>query len=64
MRALKTLLIASIVAASLSATAGTAWAKSHTIQLGTSWTWDAEIVLDPVAPELPGGVSWETLPTN
>jgi hypothetical protein len=64
MRTLKTLLVASIVAASLYATAGTASAKSHTFQLGTAWTDDPEIVLEPETPDLPGGVSWESLPTS
>jgi hypothetical protein len=56
MRKLKTILVASIVAASLYAAAGTAWAQSESGQRGTSWTsaeggasvWDGPI-----------GASWE-----
>ena len=55
MRKLKTILMASVMAASLYAVAGTAWAQSDSGQRGTSWTdvdgassWDGPI-----------GVSWE-----
>ena len=56
MRKLKTILVASIVAASLCAAAGTTWARSETGQRGTAWTDDVEstTVLDG-----PIGVSWE-----
>jgi hypothetical protein len=58
MRKLKTIFAASVVAASLYAAAGTAWAQSESGQRGTSWTsaeggatvWDG-----------PVGVSWELL---
>lgn len=59
MRKLKTILIASLVAASLCAAAGTAWAKSDVGQRGTSWTEGT----DPTAPIPPDlgilGISWE-----
>jgi hypothetical protein len=53
MRRLKTILVASLVAASLYAAAGTAWARSEVLQRGTSWTdsGDAMIV------DLPFGVT-------
>ena len=56
MRTLKTILVASLVVASLYAATGTAWARSETGQRGTSWTDDVEstTVLDG-----PIGVSWE-----
>jgi hypothetical protein len=55
MRKLKTIVVASVVAASLYAAAGTAWARSESLPRGTSWT-DAggTTVLD-----LPDGISWE-----
>ena len=56
MRKLETILVACVVAASLYAAAGTAWARSDVIQRGTSWT-DAG---DPIAPDLGTlGISWE-----
>ena len=59
MRKLKTILIASVVAASLYAAAGTAWAASDVFQRGTSWTDDPDTSL-PTVPD-PGilGISWE-----
>ena len=56
MRKLKTILVASVMGASLYAAAGTAWAQSESGLRGTSWTsaegsatvWDG-----------PVGVSWE-----
>jgi hypothetical protein len=55
MRKLKTILVACVMASSLFATAGTAWASTASIERGTSWTdlgdwnvWDD-----------PGGMSWE-----
>jgi hypothetical protein len=55
MRKLKTILVVSLVIASLYATAGTAWARSDSIQRGTAWTdlRGSSLVGDP------GGVSWE-----
>lgn len=38
MRKLKTIFVASVVAASLYAAAGTAWARSESGQRGTAWT--------------------------
>ncbi len=55
MRKLKKIVVASLVVASLYASAGTAWARSDTLQRGTSWT-DAEGL---TLPSEPGGVSWE-----
>jgi hypothetical protein len=55
MRKLKTILVASVVVASLYASAGAAWARSDTLQRGTSWTDTGELTL----PSEPGGVSWE-----
>jgi len=55
MRKLKTVLVASVVLASLYAATGTAWARSESIQRGTAWT-------DLGGPTLsgdPSGVSWE-----
>jgi hypothetical protein len=55
MRKLKTILVASMVAASLYAAAGTAWARSESVHRGTAWTdEDGATVLDG-----PIGVSWE-----
>ncbi|HYV21139.1 MAG TPA: hypothetical protein VEN31_00640 [Candidatus Bathyarchaeia archaeon] len=53
MRRLKTILVVSLVAASLYAGAGTAWARSDVLQRGTSWT----DVGDTDLPDL--GISWE-----
>lgn len=57
MRKLKTILVACVVASSLFAAAGTAWAGTASFERGTSWTdsggaitWD-----DPI------GISWERL---
>jgi hypothetical protein len=55
MRKLKTILVTCVVASSLIAAAGTAWASNATPERGTSWT----------ASELwswggPGGISWES----
>ena len=60
MRTLKTIVVASLVAASLYAGSGTAWARSDVVQRGTSWT----DVGDPtsIVPDL--GISWETLPAG
>ena len=55
MRKLKTILIASMVAASLYAASGTAWARSESVQRGTAWT-DAD---GPALSSEPSGVSWE-----
>ena len=55
MRKLKTILVASVVAASLYAAAGTAWARSESLPRGTSWTDFDGMTL----PSQPGGVSWE-----
>ena len=38
MRKLQTIVFASVVAAALYATAGTAWARSESGQRGTAWT--------------------------
>ena len=55
MRKLRTILVASMVAASLYAAAGTAWARSESVYRGTAWTdADGTTVLDG-----PIGVSWE-----
>jgi hypothetical protein len=55
MRKLKTILVASMVAASLYAAAGTAWARSESVHRGTAWT-DAD---DATVLDGPIGVSWE-----
>ena len=55
MRKLKTILVASVVAASLFAAAGTAWARSDSLQSGTAWTDASGAPAD--LPEL--GISWE-----
>ena len=61
MRKLKTILIASMVAASLYAASGTAWARSESVHRGTAWTdADGETVLgEPTVLDGPVGVSWE-----
>ncbi len=56
MRKLKTILVASIVVASLYAATGTAWARSETGQRGTAWTDDVE---STTVWDGPIGVSWE-----
>jgi TPP-dependent pyruvate/acetoin dehydrogenase alpha subunit len=57
MQKLKTILVASVVAASLFAAAGTAWAQTESGQRGTSWTAaDGATVSDG-----PAGASWELL---
>ena len=54
MRKLKAILATCVVASSLVAAAGTAWASSATFERGTSWTAHEE--------SNPGeGISWETL---
>jgi hypothetical protein len=57
MRKLKTILVASLVAAWLCAAAGTAWARSEVPQRGTSWT----DLGDATVLDVPVGISWETL---
>jgi hypothetical protein len=55
MRKFKTILVASIVAASFYAAAGTAWARSESVHRGTAWTdGDGVTLLSE-----PGGISWE-----
>jgi hypothetical protein len=56
MRKLRTMLVACMVAASLYAAAGTAWARSVEFQRGTSWT-DVDGFTGFVEP---AGVSWES----
>src|SRR5256885_13731418 len=55
MRKLKTILVVAVVAASLYAAGGTAWARSEVPQRGTSWTEAGDTDL----PDL--GISWELL---
>lgn len=56
MRKLKTILVACVIASSLFAAAGTAWARSASSERGTSWTgWGATTWDGPV------GASWEQL---
>ncbi len=55
MRKLETILVACVVAASLYAAAGTAWARSESVERGTSWT-DVD---GPTGLVEPAGVSWE-----
>ena len=55
MRKLKTILVTCMVAASLYAAAGTAWARSESLGRGTSWT-DLDGSMDSA---IPLGVSWE-----
>ena len=59
MRKLKTILVACVVASSLFAAAGTAWATTSSLQRGTSWTdFGGAITLDdPLGG--PIGISWE-----
>jgi len=57
MRKLKTILVASMVAASLYASAGTAWARTESVHRGTAWT-DAD---SPALSSEPSGVTWELL---
>ena len=52
MRRMRAIFVASIVVASLYAAAGTAWARSDSVQRGTAWTQDGPT-------ELTGGASWE-----
>ena len=56
MRKLKTMLVACMVAASLYAAAGTAVARSASLERGTSWT-DVDGFTGLVEP---AGVSWES----
>jgi hypothetical protein len=51
----KTIFVAAVMAASLFAAAGTAWARSEMVQCGTAWT-EAEA---PLTSSEPNGVSWE-----
>jgi hypothetical protein len=55
MRKLKTILVACMVAASLYAATGTAWARSESLERGTSWT-DLDGSMGFAEP---AGVSWE-----
>jgi len=55
MRKLQTVLVATVMVASLYAAAGTAWARSDVVQRGTSWT-DAG---DVAGSDSDLGVSWE-----
>jgi len=56
MRKLQTILVALVMVASLYAAAGTAWARSDSLQRGTSWT----DVADTTVPDLGIlGISWE-----
>ena len=53
MRKLKTILVTCVVASSLIAAAGTAWASNASFERGTSWTTNGD--------RSPGdGVSWES----
>lgn len=56
MRKLQTILVMSVMAASLFAAAGTAWARSDTVQRGTAWT------DNPVPVFTDSGISWEDIP--
>jgi hypothetical protein len=60
MRKFKTILVACVVAASLYAAAGTAWARSESLERGTSWT-DVDGLTGLVEPT---GVSWEESPLS
>jgi hypothetical protein len=55
MRKFKTILVASMVAASLYAMAGTAWARSESVHRGTAWTDTGGLMLSGD----PSGVTWE-----
>ena len=56
MRKLRTILVTCVVASSLFAAAGTAWASTAPVERGTSWTaYEGEAWSGPV------GVSWEWL---
>lgn len=55
MRKLKTILVACVVASSLFAAAGTGWARTSTVERGTSWTAN-----DAWTSGGPGGISWES----
>jgi hypothetical protein len=61
MRKLKTILVTCVVASSLFAAAGTAWATTVSLERGTSWTHfgDAITMDDPMGG--PIGISWESL---
>jgi hypothetical protein len=53
---LKTILVAFVMVASLYAAGGTAWARSDSVQRGTSWT----DVADTTVPDFGIlGISWE-----
>jgi hypothetical protein len=59
MRKLKTILVASLVVASLYAATGTAWARTDPGQRGTSWTDDTDTSV-PALPDIGTlGISWE-----
>jgi hypothetical protein len=60
MRKLKTSLVAFVVASSIFAAAGTAWARSDGLQRGTSWT-DLGDTGTLIWGD-PSGVSWEIGP--
>ena len=56
MRKLKMVLVTCVVASSLFAAAGTAWARTATVERGTSWTADLNWT-----PWTDGdGISWES----
>jgi hypothetical protein len=59
MRKLKTILVTCVVAASLYAAAGTAWARTDSLERGTSWT-----DVGPAGLVEPTGVSWEEIPLS
>ena len=61
MRKIKATFVACIVASSLFAAAGTAWARSDVVQRGTSWTdiGNAGFVFETD----PSGISWEVFPS-
>ncbi|TMC78652.1 MAG: hypothetical protein E6J15_02120 [Chloroflexi bacterium] len=60
MRKAKTILVACMVASSLYVAAGTAWARSESLERGTSWT-DVDA---PTGLVDPAGVSWEESPLS
>jgi hypothetical protein len=56
MRKFNAILVASLVAASLYAAAGTAWARSEVSQRGTSWTASK----DAMVLDVPAVLSWKS----
>ena len=60
MRKFRTIFVTCVVAASLYAAAGTAWARSESLERGTSWT-DVD---GPTELVDPAGVSWEESPLS